>query len=162
MIGYAKSQLKLSDILLFLIGNEPTSPYNLKMYLITFGTTSVNWSNKISCPSGTCTLGHSESISSIDGSLIYSIFAYGSTQYAHLVWTKSVDGSVSGSRFKSNNSWSSIRGLALSSNFLAASVWCSSISEIVVYDIDANNYIIRKPSSAPLIYGIATEPINGR
>ena len=73
-----------------------------------------------------------------------------------------MNGIASGSRYKSNNSCTSVRGFSLSNSNLAVSVWCSSVSEIVIYNIETNIFTIRKPSSSPLIYGIATEPVNGR
>ena len=98
--SFAQGQLKLSDSKLFFF--ETDSAYTLHFCQITFGNSAADWSKKMTCPSGTCSAGLSESLLSSDSSTIYSLFAYGSTRYLYFTSFRSSDGSVLGTRYKSS------------------------------------------------------------
>ena len=100
--GYG--HLMLSDTQFFLLGVD--NSYQLQMYKITFGSTSVNWANKIICPSLPWGASNSESYQSLDGTTIYSLFTYGNsttpTYYLYFASLSVASGSVMATRYKSS------------------------------------------------------------
>ena len=97
---FANGQLKISDSSMFMLGSDPSSPYQLHLYKHTFGNTSPDWSLKLSWPSGTWTTSESESL--LISSSIYTLFLYGSSpKYAYMAVISVSDGTVS-NRYKSS------------------------------------------------------------
>ena len=120
---YAWGQLKISDSSTFMLGVDPSSPYQLHLYKHTFGGTSPDWNLKLSWPSGTWSTSNSESL--LISSSIYTLFAYGSTQYVYMAVISVSDGTVS-NRYKSSISCTYVRGSAVSGDYIVASVQWSS------------------------------------
>ena len=75
--SYAYGQLKISDSSMYMLGVDPSSPYQLHLYKHTFGGTSPDWSLKLSWPSGTWIINKSESL--LISSTIYTFYPYGSS-----------------------------------------------------------------------------------
>ena len=121
---YAYGQLKVSDSSMFMLGRDPSSPYQLHLYKHTFGGTSPDWSLKLSWPSGTWTTDLSESL--LISSSIYTLFIYGSsTQYVYMAVISVSDGTVS-NRYKSSISCSYVWGSGANGDYIAVSViWTS-------------------------------------
>ena len=120
---YAWGQLKISDSSMFMLGVDPSSPYQLHLYKHTFGGTSPDLSLKLSWPSGTWTITNSES--HLISSAIYTFFPYGSPRYVYMAVISLLDGTVS-NRYKSSISWTDVYGSAVSGDYIAASVrWTS-------------------------------------
>ena len=101
-------QLKITDTQYFMMNNDHSSPYNLFIYKITFGSTSVNWAKTMICPSGSWTAGFWESILSSDSTKIYSLFTYGSSNYFYFTTFANSDGSILIRGSFNNFKWSSI------------------------------------------------------
>ena len=121
---YAYGQLKISDSTMFMLGVDPSSPYQLHLYKHTFGSTSPDWSLKLSWPSGTWTTERSESL--LISSSIYTLFPYGSsTHYVYMVVISLSDGTVS-NRYKSSVSWTNVWGSTVNGDYIAVTVrWTS-------------------------------------
>ena len=75
--GY--SQLMISNSQFFVLGTSSASPYNLRMYKITFSFTSVDWANQMACTTMSWSASYSESVLSTDKFTIYSFFTFGSS-----------------------------------------------------------------------------------
>ena len=121
---FAYGQLKLSDSCMFMLGSDPSSPYQLHLYKHTFSSTSPDWSLNLSWLSGTWTINNSESL--LISSSIYTFFLYGSTsQYVYMAVISLSDGTVS-NRYKSSISWTNAFGSGASGDYIAASVAWSS------------------------------------
>ena len=89
-IGNAVSgQVMISDSEFFFLSYELTSPYNAYFLKLTFEGSKTDWINKLVCSTGACSYTNilAGSIKSEDGSKIYSIFPFGTTQYLYLaIW----------------------------------------------------------------------------
>ena len=120
---YANGHLKISDSRMFMLGVDPSSPYQLHLYKHTFGNTSPDWSLKLSWPSATWTTSFSESL--LISSSIYSLFPYGSTRYVYMAVISVSDGTVS-NRYKSSISCTGVNGSGVNGDYIAASLYCSS------------------------------------
>ena len=102
--------LMLSNTDFYLYGSDNNSPYTMYLYRFTFGSTSVSWANIILCSSGSWLSDRGFSYLSSDSTQIYSFFFYGNTRYFYMATFLANDGSVSGSRYKSNEAWSYSNG----------------------------------------------------
>ena len=120
---YANGQLKISDSSMFMLGVDPSSPYQLHLYKHTFGGTSPDWSLQLSWPSGFWSIGYSESL--LISSSIYTLFPYGSTRYLYMAVISVSDGTVS-NRYKSSISCTQVWGSAVIGDYIVASVTWSS------------------------------------
>ena len=116
---YPYGQLMLSSNKFFLLGVDPNNPSPMYMVKTTFGSLSADWTNIMPWSSGVCSAEVSDSLLNSDGSLIYSIFPYGSTKYIYFTILNSTDGSLIGSVYKSNNSCTSVYGIVQSGYYLA-------------------------------------------
>ena len=114
--GYGS--LMITSTQLFLLGVNSASPYDLHMFKVTFGTTSVNWANKLVCASGTWTSNTSESLLSADGLTLYSFFMFGSSNYMYLAGMSVSTGSVIGTRYKSSGTVAYIFGSGINGDYL--------------------------------------------
>ena len=149
---YAHGQLKLSDFSMFMLGVDPSSPYQLHLYKHTFGSTSPDWSLKLSWPSGIWTSDLSESL--LISSSIYSFFSYGSPQYLYMAVISLSDGTVS-NRFKSSISCSSsVYGSGVNGDYIAASVvWFSY--NLLMFNRETNLFDIK--SFSGYLFGISLD-----
>ena len=120
---FANGQLKISDSSMFMLGVDPSSPYQLHFYKHIFGGTSPDWSLKLSWPSGTWTTGLSESL--LISSSIYTLFPYESPPYVYIAVISVSDGTVS-NRYKSSISCTDVYGSGVSGDYIVASVYWSS------------------------------------
>ena len=85
----------------FYISLDNSSPTNLHMCKVTFGSTSVDWAKKIICPTSSWSSYAGETLMSSDGSVMYTFFLYGDTasMYAHFVSLNPNSGGVIGTRY---------------------------------------------------------------
>ena len=151
--GYAWGQLKISDSSMFMLGVDPSSPYQLHLYKHTFGGTSPDWSLKLSWPSGTWTIIESESL--LISSTIYSFFPYGSSpQYVYMAVISLSDGTVS-NRYKSSISWTYVYGSGVNGDWIAASVYWSS-SHLLMFNRATSLFDIKSFSGTNLV-GICSD-----
>ena len=149
--SYAYGQLKISDSSMFMLGSDPSSPYQLHLYKHTFGGTSPDWSLKLSWPSGTWTRFNSESL--LISSSIYTFFPYGSsTIYVYMAVISLSDGTIS-NRYKSSISWSYVLGSVVNGDYIAASVSWSPSTYLLMLNRATNLFEI-KTFSGTYLYGI--------
>ena len=138
---------------MFMLGADPSSPYQLHLYKHTFGATSPDWSLKLSWTSGTWTTSDSESL--LISSSIYTFFIYGSSsQYAYMVVISVSDGTVI-NRYKSSISWTYIYGSGVNGDYLAASVLCSSFY-LLMFNRATNLFDIKSFSGGLIGIGLDT------
>ena len=137
---YAYGQYKISDSSMFMLGVDPSSPYQLHLYKHTFGGTSPDWSLKLSWPSGTWTTSNSESL--LISSTIYTLFPYGSPQYAYMAVISVSDGTVS-NRFKSSISCTAVWGSGVSGDYIVASVQWPPSYYLLMFNRATNIFDIR-------------------
>ena len=99
--GNTNNQMKLSDSQLFFISLDNSSPSNLHMCKVAFGSTSVDWAKMIMCPTSSWNSYTGETLMSSDGSVMYTFFLYGDTaaMYAHFVSLNPSSGGVIGTRY---------------------------------------------------------------
>ena len=143
-------QLKITDTQYFMMNNDHSSPYNLFIYKITFGSTSVNWAKTMICPSGSWTAGFWESILSSDSTKIYSLFTYGSSNYFYFTTFANSDGSILSSRYKSSIAWGAVYSATLNGDYIIAPTSCSSYTLVVLnlstfvfkYYVLSSNYLL--------------------
>ena len=148
---YAFGQLKISDSNMFMLGSHPSSPYQLHLYKHTFGSTSPDWSLKLSWPSGIWTTSESESL--LISSSIYTFFIYGSTKYLYMAVISVSDGTVS-NRYKSSISWTNVYGSGVSGDYIVASAYCSSYY-LLMMNRATNLFDIK--SFSGVLYGIGLD-----
>ena len=147
---FTKGQLKISDLSMFMLGADPSSPYQLHLYKHTFGVTSPDWSLKLSWPSGTWAINDSESL--LISSSIYSFFPYGSTShYVYMAIISLSDGTVS-NRYKSSISCTYIFGSGANGDYIAASVQWTPIY-LLIFNRATNLFDI-KSFSGTILFGI--------
>ena len=149
---FTYGELKISDSSMFMLGVDPSSPYQLHLYKHTFGWTSPDWSLTLSWPSGTWTLDISESL--LISSSIYAFFAYGSPLYVYMAVISVFNGSVS-NRYKSSISCSLCMGSAVSGDYIAASVYWSSFS-LLMFNRATNLFDIKSFSGLLQRIGLDT------
>ena len=155
-------QTRISDDQFFLIGTGSSPSPNLHMLRVTFGSTSPNWDDKISCPNTSWQFVGAEAYFESSTNYIYSVFIYGSgTSYLQLVILSSTDGSVQGSRFISNISCSIIYGKSTIVNnlFCFSAIWTNSL--IILFDTKSFSFTI-KQFAGNFIGGCAKDNISGR
>ena len=102
-INFRNIDLKISDTSFFIIGQKSYDS-RMQMSKITFGNTSPDWANYLSCPKGYWKYYSTESVQV--SKYIYSFFLYGLSNnqlYLYLASMSSVDGLVSALRYKSNS-----------------------------------------------------------
>ena len=150
---YAWGQLKISDFSMFMLGVDPSSPYQLHLYKHTFGGTSPDWSLKLSWPSGTWTTNNSESL--LISSSIYTFFAYGSTQYVYMVVISVSDGTVS-NRYKSSISCTQVWGSAVNGDYIVAAVKLTSTYSLLMFNKATNLFDIKSFSGNLYEIGLDT------
>ena len=150
--NYVYGQLKISDSSMFMLGVDPSSPYQLHFYKHTFGGTSPDWSLKLSWPSGTWSINDSDSLSI--SSSIYTFFPYGSSKYAYMVVFSVSDGTVI-NRYKSSISWEYVYGSAVSGDYIVVSVYCSSYY-LLMFNRATNMFDI-KSFFGSFLYGIGLD-----
>ena len=115
-IGFG--HLMISDTQFFVVGAGPSAPYDLHMYRLTFSNTSVDWSNKIACASGTWTSDLSESILSADGLTIYTFINFGLSLHLYFASLSVSTGSIVGTRYKSSVAIVYVWGSVLNGDYL--------------------------------------------
>ena len=156
----SNNQMKLSDSQLFFISLEPSTPFNLQMYKVTYSITPVDWAKKISWPTASWNSDWGETLMSSDNSTLYSIFLFGdtSTMYSHFVSLNVSSGNTVGTRYISNVGWIFIDGSTLISNSLIITMRCPSDSELIVVDLNSNSFTYRKFSTGDFILGLLKDP----
>ena len=162
-IYYPNWQLKISDSQYFFLGMNSLT-YELYYVKATFGNTSTDWVNKISCSMDSAwSLSFSESQLSSDNTKIYSFATYGGTTVGKsiffITFTLS-DGSVSGTRYKSAVLWTAVYGSVLTGNYLITTSYCSG-PFIVIFDTVLSSFTVRVFSGSYL-YGLAIDKSSGR
>ena len=98
-----------------MLGSDPSAPYPLHLYKLSFGKTSPDWALKMAWPSSSCSVSNSESL--LSSSSIYSFFIYGQTQYLYFAVISSTDGSVT-LRYKSSTTFQNIYGSWINGNYI--------------------------------------------
>ena len=152
---YAYGQLKISDFSMFMLGVDPSSPYQLHLYKHTFGNTSPDWSLKLSWPSGTWTTDLSESL--LISSTIYTFFPYGSTKYVYMAVISLSDGTVS-NRYKSTigSTQVNVDGSGVNADYIVASIAWSSSFYLLMFNRATNLFDV-KLFSGTYLYGIGLD-----
>ena len=145
---------------IFLIGIDSVGLFPLHMVKFTFGNTSVDWSLKTVCPGGTCGVGTSEGLSSIDGSKIYTFYIYDNVNYLYFVILDSMTGAILSSRYKSTITCSSVNGSALNGDYLAANVVCSTVY-LALFNFTASIFSTYS-FTQNFLYGINVDSSSGR
>ena len=145
---------------IFFMGIDSAAPFPLHMVRFTFGNTSVDWSLKTVCLSGTCGVGPSEGLSSIDGSKIYTFYIYSNVNYLYFVIIDSTTGAILSSRYKSSILCTTVNGSALNGDYLAANVVCSTI-QLALLNLAASVFSTYSFTQSYL-YGINVDSSSGR
>ena len=131
----------LNDGSFFFSVVEGSTPNNLWLLRITFGSTTPQWSDKVLCPLSSWSSGRTQSSLSSDGTLIYSFIAYGNTVYTHFVTLYTANGIVSGSRYISNlSAWYVYKVVTLTSHVAASFVW-GVYNYISIYNIQTSAFM---------------------
>ena len=152
--SYAYGQLKISDSSMYMLGVDPSSPYQLHLYKHTFGGTSPDWSLKLSWPSGTWIINKSESL--LISSTIYTFYPYGSsTQYVYMTAISLSDSTVV-SRYKSSIAWTYVFGSGVSEDYIAASIYWSPSHNLLMFNRASNLFDIKSFSGTNL-FGICLD-----
>ena len=137
--GYLSYQM-VSQNQFVLIGNDGANK-NVIIYKQTFGSTSVEWADKIACSTSVWALGISEMILSSDASTMYSFTPYGlgfTTNFYFLAFSSST-GSAIGSRYMSTDSIYMIYNWALNNDY----VICTTPTFMILYKISTSTFQIR-------------------
>ena len=161
--GNTNNQMKLSDSQLFFISLDNSSPSNLHMCKVAFGSTSVDWAKMIMCPTSSWNSYTGETLMSSDGSVMYTFFLYGDTaaMYAHFVSLNPSSGGVIGTRYISSTTSSFIDTSVLIDNYLAVSMrWPDST--LVVFNLNTNSFVNMKFSSGDYIVCLVIDPSYSR
>ena len=151
----AYGQLKISDSSIFMHGVDPSSPYQRHFYKHTFGSTSPDWSLKLSWPAGTWIRFNSDSL--LISSSIYALFPSGtsSDSYVYMAVISVSDGSIS-NRYKSSIMCSNVYGSGTNGDYIVASVYCSSSQYLLTFSIATNLFDV-KLFSGTILYGIGLD-----
>ena len=146
---------------IFMPGYGTGTPVTLNFYKFTYGSTSVIWENKIVTTNGQLT--SASSVYSSDGSKIYTLFDAYNSGIVNLYFMTflSSDGSVSGSRYKSNLAVNFMYGCSLNGNYLVALPFVSSTAYLVIINISTFSFISQEFSGSAL-NDIAFESHSGR
>ena len=140
---------------MFMLGSDTISPYQLHLYKHTFVSTSLDWSLKLSWPTGFWNAGLSESL--LISSSIYTFFLYGSTpQYAYMVVISVSDGAVS-NRYKSSISLTHVWGSGVNGDYIAVSVQGLLSCFYLIMFNRATNLFDVKSFSATYLYAIGLD-----
>ena len=137
---------------MFMLGNDPSPPYQLHLYKHTFGGTSPDWSLKLSWPSGLWSAHYSESL--LISSSIYTFFPYGSSQYVYMAVISLSDGTVN-YRHKSSISCAFVWGSGVNGDYIAASVYWPPYPYLLMLNRATNLFDIKSFSS--LLHGICLD-----
>ena len=157
--NFAHSSLVILNKIFF-IGIDSAGSFPLHMVRFTFGNTSVDWSLKTVCPGGTCGVGTSEGLSSIDGSKIYTFYIYDNVNYLYFVVLNSSTGAILNSRYKSSIQCTSVNASSLNGDYLAANVVCSTV-HLALFNLEASIFSTYSFTQSNL-YGINVDPSSGR
>ena len=148
-IIYTHGYLKISDSSMFMVGYDSSQ---LHLYKHTFGSNSPNWSLKLAWPSGTWTIGSSESF--LISSAIYTFFLYGSSLYAYMAVISVSDGTVI-NRYKSSVSWLYVYGSGVKGDYIVVSFKWSS-SYLLIFNRVTSSFNIRS-FSGTILWGIGLD-----
>ena len=148
----------ISNSQFFVLGADPASSYNLKMYKIMFSSTSVIWANQIACVSGAWSAGNSESVLSSDGATIYFFFTFEVTKYLYFAGLSVSDGSVATTRYKSNVAVGYVWGSTMNRDYVVLTTQTPSL--LVIYSISSSTFTIKSLSGN--LFGWGVEPSSGR
>ena len=147
----------------FIIGKVTSdSSADLVFMRVTYGSTSIMWSNSISCPSTGCYDESTEGVLSEDNSKFYSIRVYGVNPYYALFNSfNASDGTVIGNRYVSNVNCN-YATIALNDALLVIALVCNSIPTIALYDFADDNFSFyyELTSRTGFFYYIITNPMN--
>ena len=149
----------ISNSQLFFLGRVKNSdPNQIRMYKITFASTSPDWAIQMQCGSDYWYSQASESILSSDGTKIYLFFIMSASDTNLYFSGLSVsDGSVTTTRYKSSVVVSDVRGAALNGDYIVATTYTNFI---LIYRISTSTFTINSFSFD--LYGWAVEPSSGR
>ena len=136
------------------------SSTSLHFYKLTFSNTLADWSNKIIwvdyCPTSA-----SESLLNNDNSKIYSFPNYQIIQsYAYFITFSISNGSVLGSRYRSNISCSGIYGSVLSDSYVVVTALCQN-AYLILFNTISSAFTIRMFSGTKL-YSVGLDAYSGR
>ena len=149
----------ISDSEFFMIGNHPSSTYDLHFYKFTFLNANVDWANILSWASGTWSSSESESVLSSDNSKIYSFFIFGSTRYLYFATFAVSNGNVLSSRYKSNIGWAGVYGSASNGNSIMTIIMRTTYS-LLIFDTTTSSITIKDFIGD--LYGWTVDTSSGR
>ena len=157
--GFPNSQMMFSDSQLFFISLENALPYNLHMCKVTFGNISVDWAKKIVWPTSSCDSYVGETVTSNDGSVMYTFFLYGDTaaMYVHFVSLNSSSGALVGTRYILSTTCTFIDSVVLIDNYLAVSMRCV-VPIFIVFNLSTNSFSYMRYSSGDYLLGFVKDP----
>ena len=143
-IYFKDIDLKISDTSFFIIGQGDNG--SMQMTKITFGNTSPDWANYLSCPKRNWKYYAAETVHV--STYIYSFFLYGlpyNQWYLYLTSMSSIDGLVSTLRYKSNSYiydlfWSEASG---SNIILVGKQIKNNVQYILIYSTETEIFTIR-------------------
>ena len=139
---YAYGQLMLNDRQFFFIGVGSPYLYHLQLYKMTYGEKNLDWADRISWTSSRWSALDSDSVLGRDQS-IYSIFIFGSTERLYLTNLNPHNGSVLGTRYRSNFSCSIARKTLINDDYLIiTSMW--SVVHIILFNTVTSTFDIKK------------------
>ena len=164
MYLYAFGALMISDTELFWI-TKTTTPYNAVFIKFTFANTSADWAKQMSCSLSNWIINPSESLLSTDKSKIYTLFAYVQSDYnIYFSSFQTSSGAIVGYRYKST-SWSNsnygVYGSVLNGDYILATLQCSSIYYLAIYNISSALFTF-KSFSGTYLYDVTTESGSNR
>ena len=132
-------QLMLSDTEFFIVWRGATTPIPLNLHKLTYGSSSTDWTNKMSWQTTNWAFYLSESLKSADKSKIYSFFVSGVSQNLYFITLSSSSGEVLGSRYRSSSTLQNVYGSALNGDYILTTFKDLSDSYLMMF-----NTIIRK------------------
>ena len=140
----------LSNTEFFFTYSSTSASSSVGFYKYTFGNANPDWKNKMTCSTGTCSTGYSESQKS--GTTIYNFFIADSSYYLYLASFDVPTGNLIGSRYKSSITLGNVYGSALMGNYLLATVTTNIpfLYYVLMYNIATNTFTLRVSSSITL------------
>ena len=157
--NYLRIQLMLSNTELFIAGYEPNPSNNLRFWKITFGKTSVDWGMKMQWLSPPCLMSISNGV--VTNNIIYNLFTFDSILFLYFAAFKVADGSIIGSRYKSNSRWQYAYGSAASNGYVIFTANWDSISYLILTNASISEFTLKKFSGTTL-YEWAVDKTSGR
>ena len=135
--------------------------FNWIEIVLTYGSTSVSWAKKIVTSGGV--INSASSVYSSDGSKIYTLLdAYNSgVVNLYFMTFLSSDGSVSGSRYKSNLNVNDMYGSTLNGDYLVTIALVSSTYYIAIINVSTYSFASKQYSGTVLNH-IGFESYSGR